>query len=71
MAEHELLKEQNTLLKGILVSMIEMLPRHRCTCYGLQVHPGNRESCCSCDMAEIRQRVSELLPKQEAGKAGG
>ncbi len=57
----ELIEKQNILLKGLLALIIEMLPRHSSTCYGLQVHPGNRERCCDCNMDEIRQMASKLI----------
>ncbi len=60
MTEYELLEKQNTLLKGLFMIIVEMLPRHSPTCYGLQVHPGNCERCCDCHMDEVRQKATEL-----------
>ncbi len=59
--ELELLKEQNELLKGLLLTTVEILPRHSAGCYGLQVHPGNRERCCNCKMHKVKNTVRVLL----------
>lgn len=58
------LEEQNSLLKKMLQLVIEMLPRHSQTCYGLEVHPGNRERCCDCNMEELRKMAADLEKEQ-------
>lgn len=58
------LEKQNSLLKKMLQLVIEMLPRHSRTCYGLQVHPGNCESCCDCDMEELRKMAADLVKEE-------
>lgn len=54
------IKEQNSLLKKILLLVINILPNHSAGCYGLKVHPGNCRRCCDCDMDELRKMASEL-----------
>ena len=61
MKNTEEISEQNKILKGLLTVMVEMLPNHSRDCYGLQVHPSNRDQYCDCEMDEIREKVRKLL----------
>ncbi len=55
------LEEQNKILKGLLVTLVELLPRHSSDCRGLQVHPSNTEEYCSCPMKKVKKKTRELL----------
>lgn len=55
------IKEQNSILKKMLLLVINILPAHSVGCYGLQVHPGNKEECCDCDMDELRKMAADLV----------
>ena len=54
------LEQTNKLLKKLVQLLVAMLPAHEPTCYGLKVHPSNRERCCNCDMNELRESTKEL-----------
>ncbi|MBW2675211.1 MAG: hypothetical protein JRD89_17675, partial [Deltaproteobacteria bacterium] len=54
-------KEQNTTLKHLLAVAVEMLPRHASDCYWLQVHGGNSDRCCDCNMGTLKETVAKLL----------
>ncbi len=58
------IEKQNSILKKMLHFVIEMLPRHSRTCYGLQVHPSNCERNCNCDMDELRKMAADLAKEE-------
>jgi len=58
--EKEIL-EQNKLLKGLLVVMVELLPKHTTGCYSWKTHPSYGDQYCNCKIGEIREKVRGLL----------
>ena len=55
------IEKQNSLLKKMLLLVINILPNHSAGCYGLQVHPGNCNRCCDCDMDKLRKMAADLV----------
>ena len=60
-----LLKEQNELLKSVVTLLLEMLTGHSPNCYGLKVHPGNKEEYCTCNIKEVKEKIQNLLNSAE------
>ena len=56
----EILK-QNKILKGLVSTMVELLPKHTKGCYVWQTHASYGDQYCNCKMSEIKKKVRELL----------
>lgn len=59
----ELLGKQNHLLKCLVRSVAELLPKHGPDCYVHNIHPSyyNDPNKCSCRMPKLREEIAAVV----------